>query len=93
MQPTKPLTIQLDSGEYDRLQAEAQRLGLTPDALALRYVRAGLPVDPCAEAETRRRIGLAALARLAELRADLPPVDAVQVARESREELERRSII
>jgi hypothetical protein len=40
--------------------------------------------------EARRRRGLEALDRLAELTADLPPIDAVRVARESREELERR---
>jgi hypothetical protein len=47
------------------------------------------------EKDEGRRRGLAALDRLAELREGLrrdgyPPVDAVKVARESREELERR---
>ncbi|HLH21920.1 MAG TPA: hypothetical protein VK066_05325 [Chloroflexota bacterium] len=93
MELTKTLTLQLGPAEYERLAAEARRLGLTPAALARRYVQSGLPADLQTDAEERRRRGLAALARLAELTADLPPVDAVQVARESREELERRSII
>ena len=42
------------------------------------------------ESKRRRRAGLAALDRLAELTADLTPVDAVRVARKSREEPERR---
>lgn len=41
--------------------------------------------------ELRREKALEALARLREITRDLPPVDAVQIARESREELERRS--
>ena len=89
----KTVTIRLDPFEYERLEAEAQRLGLTPVALARRYVQAALPAELPAAAEERRRRGLEALAQLAELTADLPPVDAVQIARESREELERRSII
>jgi hypothetical protein len=43
--------------------------------------------------ERRRRTGLVALDRLVELTADLPPVDAVQIARESREELEGRTAL
>jgi hypothetical protein len=93
METAKAVTFHLTPAEYERLEAEALRLGLTPVALARSYVLAALPVDPEADAEERRRRGLAALARLAELTADLPPVDAVQIARESREELERRSII
>ena len=90
---TKTLTLQLDPVEYAHLEAEAQRRGLTPAALARRCIQSGLSADPLADAEERRRRGLTALARLAALRADLPPVDAVQVARESRADLERRSII
>ena len=40
--------------------------------------------------EHRRRIALQALDHLADLTADLPPIDAVRVARESRAALERR---
>jgi hypothetical protein len=38
----------------------------------------------------RRQAGLAALERLHELTRDLPPVDAVKVARDSRKDLEER---
>jgi hypothetical protein len=93
MDYAKTLTLPLSPSEYKRLEAEACRLGLTPSALALQYLRAALPVEPAAEVEARRRATLEALDRLAELTADLPPVDAVKIARESREELERWSII
>jgi hypothetical protein len=66
------------------------RLGLAPGALAREYVRAGLAGNGESAAERRRPQRLAALDRLAELTADLPPVDAVRVARESREGLEQR---
>ncbi|HEY3108530.1 MAG TPA: hypothetical protein VGL23_07240 [Chloroflexota bacterium] len=75
-----------------RGEAEAERLGVAPGTLARIYVRAGLSRNSD-EAERRRRAGLAALDRLAELTADLPPVDAVQVASHSREALERRSVL
>lgn len=53
------------------------------------YVRAKLNGDDT-EVERRRRIGLQAVDRLAELTADLPTVDAVQIAQESREALDAR---
>jgi len=56
----------------------------------LKKFTAGLAGNGETEAEWRRRAGLAALDRLATLTADLPSVDAVQVAREIREELEQR---
>jgi hypothetical protein len=40
--------------------------------------------------DRRREIGLAAIDRLAKLTADLPPVDALLIARESREALDER---
>jgi hypothetical protein len=55
-------------------------------------VQKSLPAAEGIWTEERRKAALEALDRLAELRADLPPVDAVKIARESREELERRSI-
>ena len=87
---SKVVTLRLDPEDYERLEAEARRLGLLPGTLARVYVRAGLQGQHDEE-ERRRRSGLAALDRLAELTSDLPPVDAVQTARESRDELERRS--
>jgi hypothetical protein len=93
MSAKKAVTLRLEPDDYDQLEAEAKRLGMRPGTLARVYVRAGLHQHNGAEteAERRRRVGKAALRRLAVLTADLPPVDAVQVARESRDELERRS--
>ena len=92
MSTRKPITLRLDAADYDRLEAEARRLGMAPSSLAEVYVRAGLGNGE-AEHERRRRAGLAALDRLAELTMDLPRIDAVRVARESREELEQRLIL
>jgi hypothetical protein len=93
MREAKTVTITLDGADYERLEEQARDCGKSPDSLAQAYVRAGLAADHEPEAEAKRRATLEALDRLAKLTADLPPVDAVQVARESREERERRSII
>jgi hypothetical protein len=86
----KAVTLRLEPADRVRLEAEARRLGMSPGTLARVYVRAGLN-GGAAEAEHRRRTGLDALDRLVALTADLPLVDAVQVARESRDALEQRS--
>ena len=87
------MTVRLDVADYDRLEAEAKRLGLSPGTLARVYVRAGLAGNGDGAAE-RRRAGLAALDALAAFREGLPaaePVDVVQLIREGREELDRRT--
>jgi hypothetical protein len=86
----RAFSVRLEAADYDRLEAEAKRLGLPPATLVRLYVRAGLSSNTETEAAGRRRAGLAALSRLAALTADLPPVNAVQLARESRRELEQR---
>ena len=92
MSTTKTIAVELEPEEYQRLEDEARRRGTTPGELARDYLRERL--GECANAqeaeEKKRQVALAALARLAELTADLPPIDAVQIARESREDLERR---
>lgn len=90
MAAMRAISVRLDPRDYDRLEAEAKRLGLPPATLVRLYVRAGLHGDGETESERRRRTGLAALDRLAALTADLPTVDAVQLVRESRRELEQR---
>lgn len=90
MTATKALTVRLDPEDHQRLEAEAERLGLQPGTLARVYVRAGLAGTGETEAERKRRTALEALARLVQITADLPPVDAVQIARASREQLEKR---
>lgn len=84
----KTIVVELDPVDYDRLRDEAQRQGKAPEALARDYLRAGLAVQ--AGADEKRRGELEALDRLRDLTADLPAVDAVRIARESRQELERR---
>lgn len=91
MSAQKTVTLHLEADDYNRLETEARRQGIEPDALAQTYVRDGLP-DDAADKERRMQAGLDALHRLAELTADLPPVDALEIARQSRKDLERRSI-
>lgn len=93
---TTTVSVQLDAADYERLESAARQFGLSPDVLIRAYVRAGLrggATEDAMEQERRRQAGLNALKRLAELTADLPSVDAVQIARESREELEQRPVL
>ncbi len=92
MKVRKAITLRLDPEDHERLEREAKRLGMQPGTLARVYVHAGLVGKIGREAERKRRLGLDALHRLMQLTADLPPVDAVSVARESREELDRRPV-
>ncbi|HVC30800.1 MAG TPA: hypothetical protein VND24_06405 [Steroidobacteraceae bacterium] len=91
----KAITVRLDAEDYERLQAEALRLGMPPGRLAAVYLRTSLTANND-EAERMRRAGLAALEGLAELRARLPVCDAVDVVRlicEEREEAGRRAVL
>jgi predicted DNA-binding protein len=90
MSVLRAVTLRLDPEDYERLETEAKRLGLAPATLVRIYVRARLNGGE-AELERRSRIGLEALDRLARLTADLPAVDAMEIARESRGDLESRS--
>lgn len=90
MSAMRVITLRLAPQDYERLEAAAIRLGVPPATLGRVYVRAGLNGEE-PQGERRRRTGLDALDRLAALTADLPAVDAVQIAQESREELESRS--
>ena len=86
---SRPLMVRLDEADHDRLEHEAQQLGMPPSTLAKVLLHATLTApsrDPGDVASTR----LTALDRLAELRANLPPVDAVRLIREGRRELDRR---
>jgi hypothetical protein len=95
MAATRALTIYLDVEDYERLLAEADRLGVGPSAVAEDYVANGLTNNDETEEERRRRIGLRALGRLATLRTDLrqasyAPVDPAEVVEQGRTELEAR---
>lgn len=87
MSESKPLTIQLSPEDSDRLDAEAKRLQLSPETLAMRILHTNLT-------HTERRIdsknALEALNRLREIGRKQPPIDAVELARASREDLEQR---
>ncbi|MGH2460866.1 MAG: hypothetical protein ACRDIY_18575 [Chloroflexota bacterium] len=87
------IAVELDPVDYARLREEAARQGKAPEALARDYLRAQLP-DQIGTDERRRR-GLEALDALAKLREELrqagyPPVDAAELVRQGREELECR---
>ena len=81
--------IRLDEADHDRLEHEARQLGMPASTLARVLLHATLAApsrDPGDVAAAR----LSALDRLAELRANLPRVDAVRLIREGRRDLDRR---
>lgn len=82
---THDYTVRLDEGASAALEAEAERRQLAPDALATELVRERLPAGGTSEMAE-------ALAALEAVRRRMPEVDAVQLVREGREELERRSL-
>jgi hypothetical protein len=76
-------TIHLPESSYALLTAEAQRRGLDPDALADELVRSDLAAPSEQDLE-------ATLKSLAELRAEMPEIDGIVLARDARAQLERR---
>ena len=96
MRPGKAVTLRLDPDDYERLEAEATRLGLRAGTLVRVYVRAGLNHSETeTETQRRQRVGHQALADFSRLRAELrregyPSVDAVKIMEENRVELEER---
>lgn len=72
MAVTRAITLRLEEGDFEHLEAEADRLGMRPGTLARLYLRAGLrgQVEESAEAPGRR-VSLAASERLARLREEL----------------------
>ena len=86
----KAITVRLDPSDYDRLESEADRLGMAPGTLARVYVRTGLAGKP-GEDWMSRRSGLTVLARLKDLRShQTETADAVALVREGRRELSAR---
>jgi hypothetical protein len=80
---TSTRTIELQPDAYDLVMREAARRGVEPDAVVDELVRTDL-------GQQENRDLHAALDALAELRAGLPPLDAVGLVREGRDELEAR---
>lgn len=93
MSTTTAITIRLDKVDYDRLLAEAERRGVPPESVAGDIVHESLHAESLPEA-TNERIErtLRALDELAELTANMPPIDVVQIVREGRDELEQRGM-
>ena len=86
----KPLTVRLDSTDYEWLEETADQLGMRPGTLAKVLLHASLAGARTASLGNRAR-ALAALARLREMAAGLPAVDALAVANEARRELDART--
>ena len=86
----KPLTVRLDSTDYERLEETADQLGMRPGTLARVLLHASLTGAPTASVGNQAR-AVAALARLREMAAGLPRVDAVALAAEARRELDARA--
>jgi hypothetical protein len=82
---TRDRVIHVTPDAYDRLEREAGRRGVPPDALADELLAAELaPAKSDLES---------VLAGLAEIRGRVRgPIDAVAVVRQGRDELERRSL-
>jgi hypothetical protein len=86
MSKPKTLTIQLSAEDSERLEAEAKKRNLPLDAMAHAMLRERLAqVKPLLDQHE-------ALLRLREIGRKMPPIDAVQLARESREDLEQRGV-
>jgi hypothetical protein len=81
MNDFQTVTIHLSREERDRLQSEANRRRLTPEILAAKLLREQLAQVPAP---------LEALTQLRTIAKQMPPIDAVKLARDSREDLEYR---
>jgi hypothetical protein len=86
MSDTPTVTIHLSREERDHLQAEANRLRLAPDVLAAKLLREQLAQAPAPLKP------LEALAQLRQIVKQMPFIDAVKLAQDSREDLEHRGV-
>jgi hypothetical protein len=86
----KRLTVRLDSTDYERLEETADLLSMRPGTLAKVLLHASLTGARTASPGNRVR-ALAALARLRQMAAGLPPVDAVAIAAAARRALDARA--
>ena len=80
---TRDRTVRLTRDSYELLEEEARRRGIDPDALADELLRGDLGARADEDLD-------AVLARSDELRARLPEIDGVALAREARRELDDR---
>ncbi|MEM1171233.1 MAG: hypothetical protein AAGJ08_19675 [Cyanobacteria bacterium P01_H01_bin.35] len=89
MTESKLLTVKLNSQDYDRLEKEARRLNLPISILAQRLLKFSLEEIP---PQFNKQKAREAIVGLREIGKNLSLIDGVAIARESREELEQRSI-
>lgn len=90
MNESKFLTVQLQDQDYDRLANEAKRLNLPLNILVQRLLILSLEkMPPTILDKQKAKDAIAGLRKIAK---NLPVVDAVAIARESREDLEERYI-
>jgi hypothetical protein len=89
MAATKPITLRLDPADYDRLAAQASRLGIPPAVLARAYIRGHLN-GTGNQGPSGVQQALDALDQLEALAAGLPEADISDILEESRRELEER---
>lgn len=89
MSESKTITIQLSAEDSHLLEGEAKRLNLSPEALASVMLHQRLAQ---AKSQIKQQYALEALKRLREIGRKQIPIDAVQLARESRQELEQRGM-
>lgn len=82
MTERRAVTLRLPTEDFARLEAEAKRAGVRPGTLARLLVRRCL-------ADNSSQPG-SSLDRLAGLRAGLPRIDAVEILRAGRADLEAR---
>jgi hypothetical protein len=92
MAVNRAITLRLETDDYERLEAEARRLGMGPGTLARVYVRGALGMNADNE---RQQAGLRALAGLATLRDELrrsghAGADVVTAVTAARRELDGR---
>lgn len=80
---TRDRTVRLTSDSYELLEEAARKRGIDPDALADELLRSDLAAQSGEDLD-------AVLASSDELRARLPEIDGVALAREAREELDDR---
>jgi hypothetical protein len=93
---TTSLTLQLDSEQINQLEQEAARRGVSVNELVAQILAEHVPLS-APTAEEKKRRALEALEELDRLREAMrargaPPIDAVALVREGREELERRTL-
>ncbi|HMB54635.1 MAG TPA: hypothetical protein VKU40_15060 [Thermoanaerobaculia bacterium] len=87
MSATKAVTLRLPTTDFERLAEKARQSGVRPGTYARMILHQHL--QPGYDAATLDKANRA-LDRLRELRLDLPEVDAVEVVRDGRNDLETR---